>query len=269
MRFVLPCHLSLNSLFTPTVSHLHQHLSTPVIAKIRVFPSLAKTLQYASHVYSSGAQLLAVHGRTREAKGQLAGFASWPKIKAVVDLISPKVPVLANGGVPGAEEVFPCLEETGAKGILSAEGNLYNPMIFSPANAAAGRDYLAALPPSMRDAITACNAELTSPPPASFSPDAAAYAPATFLASQYLAIVLTLPSTQTALSAVKAHLYKLFRPVWAAGRGLEMRETLGRCGSGGKGVSYREKVEQYVKWVDQFREILRVRRFLSLFPDRG
>ncbi|KPV76151.1 uncharacterized protein RHOBADRAFT_25176, partial [Rhodotorula graminis WP1] len=112
------------------ISHLHQHLATPVIAKLRVFPSLDKTLQYASHIYSSGAQLLCVHGRTREAKGQLAGFASWPKIKAVVDLISPKVPVLANGGCPGSEEIQPCLDETGAYGVMSAEGNLYNPMMF-------------------------------------------------------------------------------------------------------------------------------------------
>ncbi|GAA5986901.1 hypothetical protein JCM11641_006586 [Rhodosporidiobolus odoratus] len=235
------------------ISHLHTHLSTPVIAKIRVFPSLAKTLQYAAHVFSSGAQLLAVHGRTREAKGQLAGFASWSKIKAVVDLVSPKVPILANGGVPGAAEVEPCLEETGAYGILSAEGNLYNPMIFSPANAAEGRAYLEKLPDTMKAAIKACEGELD--PAVAWDRDQAAYAPATYIAAQYLAIVTTLPSTKTATSAIKAHLYKLFRPVWAAGRHLEMREKLGRCGGGGG--TYREKVETFVVWLQLFRDLLK------------
>ncbi|GAA6008439.1 hypothetical protein JCM10207_007109 [Rhodosporidiobolus poonsookiae] len=246
------------------ISHLHQHLAVPVIAKIRVFPSLSKTLRYAAHVFSSGAQIVAVHGRTREAKGQMAGFASWSKIKAVVDLVSPRVPVLANGGVPSAEEVEPCLEETGAYGILSAEGNLYNPMIFRPSNAAQADAYLASLPDEMRVAITACDAELDASLP--WDRSAAAYAPATYIASQYLAIVLTLPGgTKTALSAVKAHLYKLFRPVWAAGRYGEMRESLGRCGSGGA-LEYREKVEQYVKWVDEFRKLLKADLSAGLLP---
>jgi len=249
-----------------SVSHLHQHLSTPVIAKLRVFPSLNKTLHYASHIYSSGAQLLCVHGRTREAKGQLTGFASWPKIKAVVDLISPKVPVLANGGCPGSEEIQPCLEETGAYGVMSAEGNLYNPMIFSPHNAAAGREYTAQLPAPMREALAAAESELDLSG-AGWDRDAAAYAPATFMAQQYLAIVRTLPSTQTATSAIKAHLYKLFRPVWAAGRHPEMRESLGRCG-GRNGTEYAERVQTFQAWVDQFRELLHVRAF-SLLRSTG
>ncbi|BGP38863.1 tRNA dihydrouridine synthase [Rhodotorula kratochvilovae] len=246
------------------ISHLHQHLATPVIAKIRVFPSLSKTLHYASQVYSSGAQLLAVHGRTREAKGQLAGFASWPKIKAVVDLISPKVPVLANGGCPGAEEIAPCLEETGAYGVLSAEGNLYNPMIFAPHNAAAGRAYTAQLPAEMRAALAAAEDELDLSG-AGWDRDAAAYAPATFIAQQYLAIVRTLPSTQTATSAIKAHLYKLFRPVWAAGRHPELRESLGRCGGRGS-VEYKERVQTFQDWVDQFRALLKEDYASGLLP---
>ncbi|GAA5837128.1 hypothetical protein JCM11251_005261 [Rhodosporidiobolus azoricus] len=243
------------------ISHLHIHLPIPVIAKIRVFPSLEKTLKYASHVYSSGAQILAVHGRTREAKGQMAGFASWSKIRAVVDLISPKVPVLANGGVPSAQEVEPCLEETRAYGILSAEGNLYNPMIFRPANAAQADAYLDCLPPSMREAIVACDVELDG----STWDCQAAYAPATYIAAQYLAIVLTLPSTKTALSAVKAHLYKLFRPVWAAGRYPEMREALGKCGNGAE-LEYEERVKQYIAWVDDFREKIKLDYSAGLLP---
>ncbi|GAA5931621.1 hypothetical protein JCM1841_004729 [Sporobolomyces salmonicolor] len=245
------------------ISHLHTQLATPVIAKLRVFPSLAKTLSYASHVYSSGAQLLTIHGRTREAKGQRAGFASWSKIKAVVDLISPKVPVLANGGVPSAEEVEPCLKETGAYAVMSAEGNLYNPMIFSPANAAQGRAYVASLPDDMREAIFACETELD--PSAPWDRDAAAYAPCTYIAAQYLAIVRTLPGTRTSTSAIKAHLYKLFRPVWAAGRHPEMREKLGKAGARGI-LEYREKVQEYQGWVDEFRELIKADLAEGLLP---
>ncbi|GAA6034437.1 hypothetical protein JCM8097_002724 [Rhodosporidiobolus ruineniae] len=251
------------SLIRDMISHLHKNLSTPVIAKLRVFPSLTKTLQYAAHVYSSGAQLLAIHGRTREAKGQMAGFASWSKIKAVVDLISPKVPVLANGGVPGSEEVGPCLQETGAYGILSAEGNLYNPQLFNPANSAQAQEYLSKLPPNMRDALLACESEFD--PSATWDRAQAAYSPCTFIAAQYLAIVLTLPSTKTSISAVRAHLYKLFRPVWAAGRYGEMREKLGKCGNGAA-LSYEEKVREYVKWVDEFRELIKADREANLLP---
>lgn len=236
-----------------TVSHLHTHLSIPVIAKLRVFPALDRTLAYASHVYSSGAQLVTIHGRTREAKGQRAGFASWPKIKAVTDLLSSRVPILANGGVPSAEEVEACISETGTDGIMSAEGNLYNPMIFSPSNAAGGRAYRACLPEAMRVALDECDAQLVG----EWDRDKAAYAPATFLANQYLAIVRTLPSTKTAPSAIKAHLFKLFRPVWAAERHLDTREQLGRAG-GGKGVDHQARVAEYQAFVDEMVKRIQV-----------
>lgn len=167
------------------------------------------------------------------------------------------MPVLANGGCPGSEEIQPCLDETGAYGVMSAEGNLYNPMMFAPHNAAAGREYTAQLPAPMRDALSAAEDELDLSG-AGWDRDGAVYAPATFVAQQYLAIVRTLPSTQTATSAIKAHLYKLFRPVWAAGRHLETRESLGRCG-GRNGDEYGPRVESFQVWVDKFRELLKVR----------
>lgn len=236
------------------VSHLHQNLAIPVTAKIRCFPTLEKTLSYASHVFASGAQILTLHGRTREMKGQLTGFASWEKIRHVVNLIQPRIPVLANGGVPGSQEVEPCLAETGANGLMSAEGNLYNPMLFNPSNARQGRKYLSNLSSDMRAAIEGCDGQLDG------QSDVynAAYAPAPYLAAQYLAIVLTIPNgTQTAPSAIKAHLYKLFRPVWAQGRHTEMREKLGKAGQ--RGLDYRDKIAEYVSWVQEFTSLLKVR----------
>ena len=227
---------------------------------MRIFPSFERTLEYASHLYSSGAQLLSVHGRTREAKGQFAGLASWPKISTVREALGANVPVYANGGMPSSEEIAGCLDETGADGVMSAEGNLYNPLIFSPQNAQFGRDYFAVLPPTMQAALAACNDQLVGT--SSLSP---AYAPATFVASQYLAIVLTLPSTETSLSAIKGHLFKLFRPIWAAGKHLDLREDLGKCGGGREKITYHERVGRYQAVVDLMLQRIQVR--LSFFSN--
>lgn len=45
-----------------------QGLRIPVTAKIRIFPDLAKTVEYARMVERAGAWLVAVHGRLREQK---------------------------------------------------------------------------------------------------------------------------------------------------------------------------------------------------------
>ncbi|KAL8279907.1 hypothetical protein RQP46_007757 [Phenoliferia psychrophenolica] len=241
------------------ISHLHTHLAIPVIAKLRVFPTLERTLAYATHIFESGAQLLTIHGRVREAKGRQAGFASWSKINSITSLLGAKVPILANGGVPASEDVEPCLRETGALGVMSAEGNLYNPMLFSPSNATGGRTYRACLPDAMQAALAECDAELVG----EWDREQAAYAPATFLAAQYLAIVRTLPSTKTSPSAIKAHLYKLFRPIWSHGRHMELRETLGTAG---KGATDSQRVADYSAVVDRMRECLQADLAEGLLP---
>ncbi|KAG0049875.1 tRNA-dihydrouridine(16/17) synthase [NAD(P)(+)]-like protein [Gryganskiella cystojenkinii] len=119
-------------LIASLISTLHKHLPIPVTAKIRVFPEAEKTVAYAKMVVEAGAQVLVVHGRLREMKGHLTGVADWEKIKLVREAVGHLVPVIANGNILYHEDVTQCLEQTGCAGVMSAEGNLYNPAIFTP-----------------------------------------------------------------------------------------------------------------------------------------
>ncbi|XP_062157432.1 uncharacterized protein LOC133864988 [Alnus glutinosa] len=116
------------------VQKLALNLHVPVSCKIRVFPDLQDTINYARMLEDAGCSLLAVHGRTRDEKDGKKFRADWEAIRAVKNAVG--IPVLANGNIRHMDDVQDCLEKTGADGVLSAESLLENPALFAGYRAA-------------------------------------------------------------------------------------------------------------------------------------
>ncbi|KAF2075284.1 hypothetical protein CYY_003413 [Polysphondylium violaceum] len=116
-------------IFLPIVRELHKNIKVPIFCKIRLLPDINDTIKLALSLQEAGCQLLTIHGRTKEQKGQHAGIANWEAIKIIREKLS--IPVFANGSVVLYKDIEPCLEATGAQGVMSAEGILANPSMFS------------------------------------------------------------------------------------------------------------------------------------------
>lgn len=111
------------------------------------------------------------------------------------------VPVVTNGNILYQSDIAACLAATGADGVMSAEGQLYNAALFHEL-ASASEDYLSDSSILFRHP---CNADL---------------------ALEYLDIIKRLKTTTT-VSGVKGHLFKIMCP--ALVREADLREQLGRA----------------------------------------
>ena len=125
------------------IDNLHKNLDVPVSAKIRILETKEKTLEYARNVLRAGASILTVHGRHRDQKGHKTGLADWSIIRYLREQLPKDTVLFANGNILRREDIDACLEATGADGVMSAEGNLYDPAIFAeaPEVGKEGREY--------------------------------------------------------------------------------------------------------------------------------
>lgn len=107
---------------------------TPLTVKMRIGWDEAHLtgVEVARQCAANGADLLAVHGRTRE---QMyippVDAAAIAAIKQAVD-----IPVLANGDITTAEGTLDMLEKTGCDGVMIGRGALGDPWLFERVNAA-------------------------------------------------------------------------------------------------------------------------------------
>ena len=113
------------------ISTLSRELQVPITAKIRILETKEMTLSYAKRILDAGASILTVHGRRREQKGHLTGLADWSVIRYLRENLPTDTVIFANGNILRHEDIVRCLAATGADGVMSAEGNLYDPTIFA------------------------------------------------------------------------------------------------------------------------------------------
>ncbi|RAR14483.1 fmn-linked oxidoreductase [Stemphylium lycopersici] len=130
-------------LISRMIRKLDEELDVPVTAKMRVLETPEKTLAYAKTLLDAGASIITVHGRRREQKGHNTGLADWQMIRHLRENLPKDTVIFANGNILQHEDIAACLEATGADGVMSAEGNLYDPTIFAapPPVGQEGREY--------------------------------------------------------------------------------------------------------------------------------
>ncbi|MBR3306932.1 MAG: tRNA-dihydrouridine synthase family protein [Lachnospiraceae bacterium] len=83
--------------------------------------------EFARMCEASGADMITVHGRTRDM--MYNGSPLFEYIKLAKDSVS--IPVFANGGIFSEEEAEEMMEKTGADGIMLARYGFEDPLIFS------------------------------------------------------------------------------------------------------------------------------------------
>ncbi|QPN65764.1 tRNA dihydrouridine synthase DusB [Synechococcus sp. CBW1006] len=109
-------------------------VSIPVTVKTRLgwCGSDAEPVAWCRQLEQAGAQLLTLHGRTRE-QG-FKGRADWQAIAAVKRAL--RIPLIANGDIHSPEDALRCLELTGADGVMVGRGTMGAPWLVGQIDAA-------------------------------------------------------------------------------------------------------------------------------------
>ena len=116
------------------VEAVSQAVQVPVTVKTRLgwCGSDADPVSWCQQLQNAGAQLLTLHGRTREQgfKGQ----ADWQAIAEVKAALT--IPVIANGDINTPEDAQRCLAITGADGVMVGRGSMGAPWLVGQIDAA-------------------------------------------------------------------------------------------------------------------------------------
>lgn len=132
------------------VRAMKQATSLPVTVKIRAGwdRDSINAVEMAKRLEDAGADMICVHGRTREQ--MYAPSADWSIIRAVKESVT--VPVVGNGDIFSAADALRMMRETGCDGIMVARGAQGNPWIFQEIRAAMeGTDYT---PPTLSERLS-------------------------------------------------------------------------------------------------------------------
>ena len=120
------------------VAAVAEAVRIPVTVKTRLgwCGSDADPVSWCRQLENAGAQLLTLHGRTRE-QG-FKGRADWDAIRAVREAL--RIPLIANGDINSPDDAISCLEQTGAAGVMVGRGTMGAPWLVGQIDAAlAGR----------------------------------------------------------------------------------------------------------------------------------
>lgn len=111
------------------ISLLVNNLPVPVTVKIRLGwdEKTRNYLEIARIAEECGAQLIAVHGRTKAQT--YTGTADWDAIAEIKSRA--RVPIIANGDVRSVADIAAVKARTGCDGVMIGRAALENPWIFS------------------------------------------------------------------------------------------------------------------------------------------
>lgn len=85
------------------------------------------TAEFARVCAGAGADLICIHGRTRDK--MYSGAVDFEEIAAAKRAVD--IPVIANGGIFCAADADELMEKTGADGVAVARGAMYRPWVFA------------------------------------------------------------------------------------------------------------------------------------------